>query len=142
MAKKNLKPSKKSRKRIKNLIKRLASDLEELINLSIESGDISKEAAGKVLHDVGICMLGTEEKYGPSKSLRNVGRFLSYLHKPHEKILEDGQLLKEEHDQRILRYIEVLSEKGKTPAEVARILRKEGNKITAAGIRRILAGKG
>jgi len=141
MAKKSAKSKDKPKKRIKCLIKRLARDLEELISLSIEKGDISKEDVAKVLHDVGIFMISTEKKYGPSKSLRKVGRFMEYLHKPHQKVLEEGQLLKEEKDQRTLRYIQVLIERGKTPAEVARIMRKEGNKITAAGIRRILSNE-
>ena len=134
--------NKKPKKRIKKLRKRLARDLEEVIALSVESGDLSTEAAGSLLRNLGNVLAHAEEEFGSSKNLRKSGRFLEYLHKQHGQVLEDDQLRKEEHDRWLLSYIKKLSQEGKTPAEVARIMRKDGNRVTADGIRRILVAEG
>ena len=134
--------NKKPKKRIKKLRKRLARDLEEVIALSVKSGDLSTEAAGSLLRNMGNVLARAEEEFGASKNLRESGRFLEYLHKQHGQVLEDDQLRKEEHDRWLLSYIKKLSQEGKTPAEVARIMRKDGNRVTADGIRRILVAEG
>ena len=134
--------NKKPKKRIKKLRKRLARDLEEVIALSVKSGDLSTEAAGSLLRNMGNVLARAEEEFGASKNLRESGRFLEYLHKQHGQVLEDDQLRKEEHDRWLLSYVKKLSQEGKTPAEVARIMRKDGNRVTADGIRRILVAEG
>ncbi len=138
MAKKKSKEDKKFEKKRKKLAERLKRDLSELLELTLVTGEMSPESLGYLLKGLGNTLTKTQKAHGKSDHLRHAGRFLENLHKEHKKIIEQGQLAKEEHDQLQLIRIKRMTKKGKKPAEIARILRKEGERVTADAIRRVL----
>lgn len=134
------KPSKKE-KRAKKLRKRLMRDFQESLELSVSSGAISRESIGFLLKQVGDALTRHEEEHGASKELRAAGRFLEHLHTEHKKLIAEGQLSKEQHDQQTLARIRKMAEKGKSAEGIAKKMQKEGERITAEGISRILASE-
>ncbi len=138
MAKKNSNTSQKIEKRRKKLAKRLKQDLSELLELTLISGEMSLELLGDLLKGLSDTLSKTQKAHGTSEHLRKTGRFLEDLHKKHNEIIKQGQLAKEEHDQRQLLRVKRMTKKGMKPAEIAQIMRKEGERVTADAIRRIL----
>ena len=138
MAKKNSDTSKKIEKRRKKLAKRLERDLSELLEMTLASGEMSLESLGDLLKGLSDTLSKTQKVHGESEHLRKAGRFLENLHEEHKKIIKQGQLTKEEHDQRQLLRVKKMTKKGMKPAKIARILRKEGERVTAEAIRRVL----
>ena len=131
------KPS-KAEKRSKKLRKRMKRDFDENLELSVSRGDISREAIGSLLKEIGYALTRHEEEHGTSKELRAAGRFLEHLHTAHKKRIAEGQLAQEQHDPQTLARIEKMTAKGKTPEQIAKKLSKEGERITAEGIVRVL----
>lgn len=129
----------KSERRRRKLTKRLKADLGELLDLALVEGDLTPESLGVLLKGMGNALIETEHVQGESKRLRKAGRFLAHLHDQHQRVIEEGQFAQEEHDQRLLDRVRKMARKGREPKEIARKLRKEGERITADGIRRVLA---
>ncbi len=138
MAKKNSNAPKKIEKRRKKLTRRLKQDLSELLELTLVSGEMSLESLGDLLKGLSDTLSTTQKAHGKSKHLRKAGRFLENLHKEHKKIIKQGQFAKEEHDQRQLLRVKKMSKKGMKPARIAKIMSKEGERVTANAIRRVL----
>lgn len=141
MAKNNSDATNKMEKHRKKLAKRLKQDLSELLELSLVSGEMSPESLGDLLKGLGETLSKTQKVHGKSEHLRKAGRFLENLHKEHKKVIKQGQLAREEHDQKQLLRVKKMAKKGMKPAQIARILRKEGERVTAEAIRRILKNK-
>ena len=134
------KPSKKE-KRAGKLSKRLMRDFQEALELSVSSGAISRESIGSLLQSVGDTLTRHEDEHGSSEKLRAAGRFLEHLHTEHKRRIAEGQLAMEQHDLQTLARVSKMAGKGKSAEEIARKMRKEGERITAEGIKRILANE-
>ena len=137
MAKSKQKAGKLAKRRNK-LNKRLRRDFEEMLELSVSTGTITRESLDPLLKGIGDALIQTEKEHGQSQHLREAGRFLEHLHSVHHKIIEERQFEKEKHDLQTLIRVRKMDKKGKKPEDIAKILSKEGEHVTPEAIQRIL----